>query len=52
MGDSAGGGLALALAEHFKAEGIHVPDELILFSPLVDTVGENEEIREYQQKDP
>lgn len=52
MGDSAGGGLALALAEHFKAEGIHVPDELVLFSPLVDPSGENEQIKEYQPKDP
>ncbi|MDO5133976.1 MAG: alpha/beta hydrolase [Eubacteriales bacterium] len=33
MGDSAGGGLALALTEHFKAEGIHMPDRLILLSP-------------------
>ena len=29
MGDSAGGGLALALAEYFKKEGIRLPDELL-----------------------
>lgn len=52
MGDSAGGGLALALTEHFKQEGIHLPDELVLFSPLVDCSGENEELKEYQPKDP
>ena len=30
MGDSAGGGLSVALTEHLKAEGIRLPDELIL----------------------
>ena len=52
MGDSAGGGLALALAEYFKAEGMRLPDELILFSPWVDVSMENEEIPKYQPKDP
>ena len=52
MGDSAGGGLSLALTEHFKVEGIRLPDELVLFSPWVDISMENEEIREYQSKDP
>lgn len=52
MGDSAGGGLALALTEYMKAEGIRMPDELVLFSPWVDLTAENEEIKEYQSKDP
>lgn len=52
MGDSAGGGLSLALTEHFKAEGIRLPDELILLSPWVDISMENEEIKQYQPKDP
>ena len=52
MGDSAGGGLALALTEHFKAEGIHMPDRLILLSPWVDVSMENEQIREYESVDP
>ncbi len=52
MGDSAGGGLSLALAEHFKEEGIRMPDELILYSPWVDVSMENEEIKEYQARDP
>ncbi len=30
MGDSAGGGLSVALTEHLKAERIRLPDELIL----------------------
>ncbi|MBQ3426342.1 MAG: alpha/beta hydrolase [Clostridia bacterium] len=52
MGDSAGGGLSLALAEYFKAEGIRLPDELVLFSPWVDVSMENEQIPEYQPLDP
>ena len=52
MGDSAGGGLSLALTEYFKAEGMRLPDELVLFSPWVDVSMENEEIKEYQPKDP
>ena len=52
MGDSAGGGLALALTEYYKAEGIHMPDRLILLSPWVDVSMENEKIREYESVDP
>ena len=52
MGDSAGGGLSLALSEHFKAEGIRLPDRLILLSPWVDGSMENEQIREYEPVDP
>ena len=52
MGDSAGGGLSLALAEHFKAEGIRLPDELVLLSPWVDVSMGNEEIKELEDVDP
>ena len=52
MGDSAGGGLSVALAEQFKADGIRLPDELILLSPWVDVVMDNEQIREYEPRDP
>ena len=52
MGDSAGGGLSLALTEYFKAEGIRVPDELILFSPWVDVSMGNEEIKDFISRDP
>ena len=52
MGDSAGGGLSLALAEEFKEKGIRLPDELILLSPWVDISMENEEIAEYLPRDP
>ncbi len=52
MGDSAGGGLSLALTEYFKAEGIRLPDEVILLSPWVDVSMENPDISDYVRKDP
>ena len=52
MGDSAGGGLSLTLAEYFKAEGIRMPEELVLLSPWIDVVMDNEEMAEYQRRDP
>ncbi len=41
MGDSAGGGYALALAEGLTAHGLAQPDELILLSPWVDVTMSN-----------
>ncbi len=52
MGESAGGGLALALTEQFKAEGSRLPDELILMSPWVDVSLDNEQIGGYASADP
>ncbi len=52
MGDSAGAGLAVALAEYCKTEGIRLPDELILISPWIDAVMDNPEIRDYESRDP
>ncbi len=52
MGDSAGGGLSAALTEQFKEDGIRMPDELILLSPWVDLSMENEQIKEYEPRDP
>lgn len=52
MGDSAGGGFSLALTEYFKQEGIRMPDELVLICPWVDVSMDNEEIKEFQPKDP
>lgn len=52
MGDSAGGGLSAALTEQLKAEGIRLPDELVLLSPWVDVSMENEQIKDYQSRDP
>ena len=52
MGDSAGGGLSVSLTEQFKAEGIRLPDELILMSPWVDISMDNEQIKDYIPRDP
>ncbi len=52
MGDSAGGGLALALTEQFKAVRMRMPDELILLSPWVDISLDNEQIGKYAPIDP
>ena len=52
MGDSAGGGLAVSLAEEMKMLGIRLPDEMILLSPWVDMTMENPDQQEYQERDP
>jgi len=52
MGDSAGGGYALALAEGLAERGIDQPDELILLSPWVDVTMSNPEIKDYESIDP
>ena len=44
MGDSAGGGLALGLAEYLAGQGTALPERLILFSPWVDVSMENPDI--------
>lgn len=36
MGDSAGGGLALALAQVLRDEGLPMPKQIVLFSPWLD----------------
>ena len=52
MGDSAGGGLALGLAEALAAENAPLPEQLILFSPWVDVSMDNPDIPGYQAGDP
>ena len=52
MGDSAGAGLAVALTEYCKMEGIRRPDELVLISPWIDAVMDNKEIKNYESRDP
>lgn len=52
MGDSAGGGLSVAIAERLKQDGIRMPDEIILMSPWVDTTMENPVVRAYADADP
>lgn len=51
MGDSAGGGMALALLERIGEENIVLPSETILISPWVDVRLENPKIDEVQKRD-
>lgn len=52
MGDSSGGGFALALAQQMKAEGIAVPKKIILLSPWLDITMENPDLRIIEPTDP
>lgn len=51
MGDSAGGGLGLALVEKVAKESIEVPEKTILISPWLDVRLTNPNIEEIQKKD-
>ena len=51
MGDSAGGGLALALEEKLSQEEIEMPEKTILISPWLDTRLTNPKIPEVQKRD-
>lgn len=52
MGDSAGGGLALALAEKMGQENISQPKHIILLSPWLDVTMSNPKISEVEKLDP
>ncbi len=52
MGDSAGGGLCLALAQKLRDEGIPQPEQLILLSPWLDITMTNPEIQNIERQDP
>ena len=52
MGDSAGGGLALGVAEYLAGGGDPLPERLILFSPWVDVSMDNPDIENYVPVDP
>ena len=48
MGDSAGGGFSLALAQEIlKTDSLDMPNRLILISPWVDVLGGDDAIQEY-----
>ena len=47
MGDSAGGGFALALAQELKADSLNMPGRMILISPWVDVTGGDDALQEY-----
>lgn len=51
MGDSAGGGLSLALAEEMAEENYELPEKTILISPWLDVTLENTQIKEVQKLD-
>lgn len=52
MGDSAGGGLSLALCQKEGEKGVKQPKRLILISPWLDVTMTNKKIDEVQDKDP
>ena len=52
IGDSAGGGMALALGQLIKIEGLPQPEQLILLAPCVDVTLENPKIIEFDKDDP
>lgn len=51
MGDSAGGGLGLALVEKVAKENVVIPEKTILISPWLDVRLTNPEIEEVQKMD-
>lgn len=52
MGDSAGGGLTLALLEKIGEENIKMPNQTILISPWLDVRMTNPEIEKVEPNDP
>lgn len=52
MGDSSGGGLALALAQKMRNEDIAQPGHIILLSPWLDVRLENPGINDIESRDP
>ncbi|MBX7533629.1 alpha/beta hydrolase [Qipengyuania sp. 1XM1-15A] len=51
MGDSAGGGMSLALAQEIEADGGDLPASLVLFSPWVDATASGEGQKEIEKRD-
>lgn len=52
MGDSAGGGMSLALAELLKEKQLPQPENIILISPALDMSFANPEANEVEKDDP
>ncbi len=52
MGDSAGGGFALALAQKMRDEHVNQPKQIILLSPWLDITLSNPDIKDIDSKDP
>ncbi len=51
MGDSAGGGMSLALAQMIEGDGGDLPASLVLFSPWVDATASGEGQEEIEKRD-
>ncbi|MBX7500795.1 alpha/beta hydrolase [Qipengyuania sp. YG27] len=51
MGDSAGGGMTLALAQMLRDEGAALPASLVLYSPWLDATGKAEGQRAIEPRD-
>lgn len=52
MGDSAGGGLALALAQRVREIDLPQPSQVFLLSPWLDITMSNPELKEIEDRDP
>ena len=52
MGDSAGGGLALALALSIRDQGLPMPGKLVLISPFIDLTLAGESLQRNAKADP
>jgi acetyl esterase/lipase len=52
MGDSAGGGFALALAQLVKEKDLPQPSQIILLSPWLDVTLSNPDIQKFEKDDP
>ena len=52
MGDSAGGGLALAVAQGLRRRGLPTPSDTVLISPWLDVSMSNPAIRDIERRDP
>jgi monoterpene epsilon-lactone hydrolase len=52
MGDSAGGGFALALAQQMHCDNVAPPDKIVLLSPWLDITLKNPEIENIDSSDP
>lgn len=52
MGDSSGGGFALALCQYWGEIGLKQPCKLIMFSPWTDLTLSNPQVDEYQKVEP
>lgn len=52
MGDSAGGGMALALAQLIREKELPQPQHIIMFSPFLDVTLSNPEVKALEKQDP